>query len=683
MFAKRVCLLVCLMVGLIVARPTANDSGFVTDFAAQDVATISAAAVPQDIQWVPVGDRGSFPSQGWAWGFSLALDSHGNPWVAFPGSAAGVMRFNGTAWQAVGVDPFGSSAADISLALDVYDTPYVAFNLQDGGDYCSQVKVLSFNGTNWQPVGDVPLAANGCSTSMALDSSGNPWVAYADGDAAWPNDEKARVKRFDGTKWVDVGNVDFSIGHVDRVKLALDAQDKPYVAYTDHDLGPQGWWATVMTLAADNTWQAVVGSADGLPSNGEAVDLSLALDPQGKPWVAFRQNNTDEATVLKSTVTEWVAVKNVDLTALSGRSTSLVIDGFGTPYLAFVDQTQTCCFDPDGGYRFKATVVRFDGTSWQPAGPAGFSAGEADQTVLALDPNGRLYVAFRDGTAGNKATVMNSQLKPTITCRASWTEEATLPTGANVVLNVTVSGEPAHSLATTWFVDDMASAAATHSLSAGATQDNLIQSLALGSHSVMVSVRDGLADPVSCSTTVRVVDTTKPTITAPADVTVQQVGSGGTSVNIGTATASDIVDANPNITNNAPASFPVGTTLVTWTATDFSDNAATATQKVTVTAAPPSTITVTATPSTIWPPNKKMIPVKLVVTPGDATARIVSVTCNEAIAASDWKMTGRLTLNLRADRNGNGTGRVYTITVAYGTSSTTTVLVKVPHDQGK
>jgi len=77
-------------------------------------------------------------------------------------------------------------------------------------------------------------------------------------------------------------------------------------------------------------------------------------------------------------------------------------------------------------------------------------------------------------------------------------------------------------------------------------------------------------------------DITPPTIVAPSDITTQATGV-LTSVNLGTPTVSDNSDPKPTVTNNAPAvGFPVGSTTVTWTATDAAGNSATATQKVTI-----------------------------------------------------------------------------------------------------
>ena len=89
-------------------------------------------------------------------------------------------------------------------------------------------------------------------------------------------------------------------------------------------------------------------------------------------------------------------------------------------------------------------------------------------------------------------------------------------------------------------------------------------------------------------------DTVAPTITVPPDRTFEATGALTplTAAQIGTATATDDTDSNPTVTNDALLSFPLGTTTVTWTATDSSDNVATATQTVTVQDTTPPEITV-------------------------------------------------------------------------------------------
>lgn len=62
-------------------------------------------------------------------------------------------------------------------------------------------------------------------------------------------------------------------------------------------------------------------------------------------------------------------------------------------------------------------------------------------------------------------------------------------------------------------------------------------------------------------------DTTAPAITAPGDVTTEATGA-LTAVSLGQATATDDRDSDPTVTNDAPNTFPLGDTTVTWTATD-------------------------------------------------------------------------------------------------------------------
>ncbi|MDA0366683.1 MAG: hypothetical protein O3B31_08735 [Chloroflexi bacterium] len=108
------------------------------------------------------------------------------------------------------------------------------------------------------------------------------------------------------------------------------------------------------------------------------------------------------------------------------------------------------------------------------------------------------------------------------------------------------------------------------------------------------------------------------------------------------------------------------------------------------------TCTATASPSSIWPPNKKLVPVTVTVTVSDAQSgagafTLVSATSNEpnpgnadiqnfTIGAPDTAGS------LRADRLGGGSGRVYTLTYAATDAARNTgtcaATVTVPHDQG-
>jgi hypothetical protein len=93
---------------------------------------------------------------------------------------------------------------------------------------------------------------------------------------------------------------------------------------------------------------------------------------------------------------------------------------------------------------------------------------------------------------------------------------------------------------------------------------------------------DGFGNTASCSFTIEVVDAENPTITAPADLSAStDINSCDATVLLGNATTADNCAVN-SVSNDAPATFPIGATTVTWTVTDDAGNTATATQVVTV-----------------------------------------------------------------------------------------------------
>ena len=110
---------------------------------------------------------------------------------------------------------------------------------------------------------------------------------------------------------------------------------------------------------------------------------------------------------------------------------------------------------------------------------------------------------------------------------------------------------------------------------------------------------------------------------------------------------------------------------------------------------PPRINGLIASPNILWPPNHAMVPVAISVHVLDACdavprCRITSVRSSESPDGSgdgnttpDWRILGDLRLELRAERSGKSSGRIYTIEITCedgsGNASSKNVTVKVPH----
>jgi hypothetical protein len=154
------------------------------------------------------------------------------------------------------------------------------------------------------------------------------------------------------------------------------------------------------------------------------------------------------------------------------------------------------------------------------------------------------------------------------------------------------------------------------------------------------------------------------------------------------------------VTQSPVGPYGLGSTNVTLTVTDAAGLSDSCTATVTVVdETPPAITSIAVTPDELWPPNHRMVPVTVIVSAHDDCdpaphAAIVSVSCNETADARgagstepDFEISGPLTADLRAERSGPGSGRIYTISVrvtdADGNTATGTVTVTVPSNQRK
>jgi len=181
-------------------------------------------------------------------------------------------------------------------------SPYTVTGLKGGKTYAFTVVALDANGEGaagavqtavpqkaWAVKGSAGFSANSVEyVSLAMDSDGNPYVAYTD----YGNGIRATVMRYSGTAWEVVGSAGLSAGTAYWNSLAIDSNNAPYVAYQDYANGGR---ATVMRYSG-TAWE-IVGSASF--SSGGVEYVSLALDPDNNPFVAYRDTaNNSRATVM-------------------------------------------------------------------------------------------------------------------------------------------------------------------------------------------------------------------------------------------------------------------------------------------------------------------------------------------------------------------------------------------------
>ena len=217
----------------------------------------------------------------------------------------------------------------------------------------------------------------------------------------------------------------------------------------------------------------------------------------------------------------------------------------------------------------------------------------------------------------------------------------------------------------------------------------------VGTTTVTVTTASGS----TCSFTVTVNDTQPPTVVCPSDITVFNDPGECSAVVTYSASASDNCPG-VTVSLNPPSgtAFPVGETTVIATATDAHQNSTSCSFKVTVIDNEPPTITVSLTPTLLWPPDHTMRNIAATVTITDncpgTTFVLESITSNEPdnglgdgdfpndIQEADFD-TDDLFFMLRAERSGLGNNRIYTATYtatdASDNTASASATVTVPH----
>jgi hypothetical protein len=221
---------------------------------------------------------------------SISLDAAGHPRISYfwhhspDGSYALHLKyaaFDGQRWTIQTLDPRIAVGKWSSVTVDMAGNSHIAYSYQAKGD----LLYAHWDGSKWDfAAPDLRHLSNdylGFGPSIAVDSSGNPRIAYFDGTGAL-----VKYAYFNGTSWQrEVVEKIAGMGELDRVSLKLDSNNRPHLAYSDAGAG-------VLKYAVKNGTSWVTEVVD---NQGELP--SLALNDRGLPYIAYYKQSENSLCI--------------------------------------------------------------------------------------------------------------------------------------------------------------------------------------------------------------------------------------------------------------------------------------------------------------------------------------------------------------------------------------------------
>jgi len=348
------------------------------------------------------------------------------------GLKAVAQSFVDARWQNLGGPGLGTGTTTyLSMAFSG-GMPYVAY--LSGG-----LRMSGFDGSKWNHTtglsgwtGEWPVLEFEDSkpyiglqggSSVVLTANGSTWTYvpsnYARGTSVYSptlklnngsqyvafvdltKSRKLTVLKSTGTGWETLGTAGFSVGEPAGHKLFF-VGNTLYVGYID--LGINSLKPLVKRYNGTG-WEAV---GDATIATSDMVNPTFASDGTSI-YVAYGEksanSSTYKATLLKYNGSSWEAIGPRQFSAGTAYPTSIDFVG-STPYIAFIDLSQG----------EKATVMRYTGTAWELVGDAGFSENKVSKLNFGYDGNNKLYAAY---TCNNLAYAKYFSLIPPASTNAT------------------------------------------------------------------------------------------------------------------------------------------------------------------------------------------------------------------------------------------------------------------------
>lgn len=316
------------------------------------------------------------------------VDDMGRIYVAFSqNNSIKMRRFINDYWEDFAI-PIPETIAPIMLKVVDNGTPYLLCRNGSSGE----IKVLKFNGSNWEIIGNQSVSGGGTEyVSFCLDNDNRPYVTYSD----TTNNNKIVVKKFNDVSWETIGTSGFSTNGVRNICIDIDSFNMPYVSYVDTVLNR-------ITVKKFNSpiWETI--GNEGF-SNLSYDAFSFSLDNNNIPHVIYNDRTLNNlygrVSVQKFDGTSWVFMGYNGINAKPGRYLTITFNSSNVPYINYSE-----IYSGASNNHYYTSVMKFTGSNWEFVGPAFFSFGRAENNNLVIK-NDEFYSFCIDFGNNSRITV--------------------------------------------------------------------------------------------------------------------------------------------------------------------------------------------------------------------------------------------------------------------------------------
>ena len=310
--------------------------------------------------------------------------------VGGSGIMASVVKWNGTAWSALGNGPNGGDVWAMALAPN--GDLYVAGSFTQADGVVAN-RIARWNGTAWNALGN---GVNSFVYALAVAANGD---VYAGGQFTQAGGVAANyVAKWNGTVWSSLGTgtangvSPLGLGRVLVDALAFGSGGELYVA---------GYFAQAGGMVANNVarWDGTTWSSLGTGTTNGVNDLVYALvrAANGDLYVGGRFTQAGAVAtnyIAKWNGTTWSSLGTGTSNGVSGNVSALAVTSSGDVYIG------GGFGQPNAG--MANSIVKWDGTTWSNLGTGIYGTVYA----IGIGPTGKVIVGGGISGTGDLSKVM-------------------------------------------------------------------------------------------------------------------------------------------------------------------------------------------------------------------------------------------------------------------------------------